>query len=279
MQKIASTHTQIFNRTGRQIIDSDQVQYSLDLEKKRTLTLKQILQGEWHKNCDPKFISSAEIHFDLDALVAMPRQTFPLGTVLSAKWIKVINLPKEICDGVTRISLKVTVVAVDKKERGKILASSNPIVLQSAAPVVGLGGNGALRPVPDENLGQEILKLSYDKDGPVIQYNKSLVNWGKVANNPHVMYTILSPILRQIYTKIAFEQDGHRWQETWLRYDGAKQHRVSLPKVKDKYSTEDLNQINEWVDDVVGSLSRHINLLDVYQKEAESYEKEANKKA
>ena len=66
---------------------------------------------------------------------------------------------------------------------------------------------------------------------------------------------------------------------TWLRYDGAKQHRVSLPKVKDKYSTEDLNQINEWVDDVVGSLSRHINLLDVYQKEAESYEKEANKKA
>ena len=44
------------------------------------------------------------------------------------------------------------------------------------------------------------MELSYDKDGPVIQYNKSLVNWGKVANNPQ-MYTILSPITPAIVTQ------------------------------------------------------------------------------
>ena len=88
MQKIASTHTQIFNRTGRQIIDSDQVQSHLIWRRNRTLTLNQIANFGIKTAIQSLFLV-LKFTFTLMHLV-MPRQTFPLGTVLSAKWIKVI---------------------------------------------------------------------------------------------------------------------------------------------------------------------------------------------
>ncbi len=148
------------------------------------------------------------------------------------------------------IRFRVKVTAANGTEKGKLLAAGSGI-----APIWLDGGQESLLPVrPDNTLGQEVYRLSFD-DGIVLLVNDKIVQWRELSRDPAFMALVYPTVLRLILNRILLSQEGfeedsdEEWANDWIAF--AKSHlKMSAPP---RVEADGTGPVNEWIDRAVTS--------------------------
>ena len=123
-------------------------------------------------------------------------------------------------------------------------------------------GQDSLLPVdPDDSLGQEVYRVNFDGDEPVLLINSSkLPDWKGVATDPVFVALVYPSVLRQILERAVRDQfpdeDSDDWQSRWVRF-ATNFLRVSKPS-----ENPEGDELDEWIEEAVEVFSRRQKLYD-----------------
>jgi len=126
----------------------------------------------------------------------------------------------------------------------------------------------SLLPVMPMDLGEEICKVSYEDNRPVLLVNSTIGNWRSLALDPVVVALIYPPVFREILTRIVFIEeeldldDKNDWRTQWCKFAERLPNVEALPDQRD--TRED------WIDSAVEGFSRRnavITKFNLYWKE------------
>jgi len=232
--------TQI-NHTGRKRLTSEDVAIGLHNESNPLAFEVARLSLDRHKLPGDALVRLEAYHRTIYA-------RFGLGTVSEPVLPGKQTIPQfNIPDG---IRFRVKVTSVTEPGMGQLLAAGTRI-----APSWLDGGQESLLPVkPDDTLGQEIYRLSFD-DGIVLLVNDKIEQWREVSRDPAFMALVYPAVLRLVLSRILLNQEQAEddneedWPEQWIEF--AKVHLVmdEPPQMED----EGIEPVSQWIDRAVAS--------------------------
>ncbi len=118
-----------------------------------------------------------------------------------------------------------------------------------------------LLPVKPEDLGNEIYRLDFTNE-PVMLVNNAVHNWQMLARSPVFVSLVYPAVFREILVRIMIVEehleidDLERWESRWLNFAR------NLSGMGDVPPGDDLQAINGWIDDAVGSFARMNRMVD-----------------
>jgi hypothetical protein len=159
-------------------------------------------------------------------------------------------------DGIM-FSVKVTAVSDDA---GKLLAEADAIPIRFPGESEEL--RNPLLPVKSDDIGQEVYRLDFSNDPPILLVNRSAGDKDSIARSPLFMSIVYPAALREILTRILYiedmddsDDDSETWQARWLRFAGA------LPSVG-PIPAKDEGDRDQWIDDAVAAFAKQQAMLD-----------------
>ena len=173
---------------------------------------------------------------------------FGLGTVSEPvipgkQFIPQFNIP----DG---IRFRVKVTSVTEPGIGQLLAAGARI-----APSWLDGGRESLLPVkPDDTLGQEVYRLSFD-DGIVLLINDKIEQWREVSRDPAFMALVYPAVLKIALSRILLnreqsEDDNEEdWPQQWIEFARSHLGMDEPPQLE----SENIESVSQWIDRAVTS--------------------------
>lgn len=124
-----------------------------------------------------------------------------------------------------------------------------------------------LLPVKPQDIGNEIAKLDFSEEQPLLLVNFSAGDWQEIARSPAFAAFVYPQSLREILCRILISEehddteDPDDWRSKWLRFA------VGLPGVNAPPDAEsDDNQKWDWIEDAVSSFATKLCLLDRFQE-------------
>ena len=232
------------NHTGRKRLTSEDVAIGLDNEASPLTFEVNRLSLDRHN-----LPSDALVR--IEAYHATNYARFPLGTVADPVLPGKITLPQfNIPDGI-RFRVKVTSVA--EPDKGQLLAAGTGIT-----PSWVDGGKESLLPVrPDDTLGQEVYRLSFE-EGTVLLINDKINQWREASRDPLFKALVYPTLLRMILIRILldrdqFEEDGEEeWPRNWIAFTRSRLGMGEPPELLE----EGAEPVNNWIDQAVGAFCR-----------------------
>lgn len=180
----------------------------------------------------------------LEAYHRTTYDSFPLGAVSQLVLPGKQSLPQfSVPDG---IRFRVKVTSVTEPAKGQLLAAGSRIV-----PTWLDGGQESLLPVrPDDTLGQEVYRLSFD-DGIVLLINGKIDQWREVSRDPVFMALVYPEVLRAVLTRILLDEEdsSEDWPKQWIAFAAHHLAMGEPPEVK----SDDLEAVRAWVDQAASS--------------------------
>jgi hypothetical protein len=159
-------------------------------------------------------------------------------------------------DGIL-FSLKVTAVTGNP---GKLLAEADGIPVRF--PGEAEERRDPLLPVKSDDIGQEVYRLDFSNDPPILLVNRAAGGKDAIARSPLFMSIVYPAALREILDRIIHvedlddpDDDGEVWQARWLRFAAA------LPGVGPVPPKDDGDR-DQWIDDAVASFAKQQTMLD-----------------
>ena len=186
---------------------------------------------------------------------------FGLGTVSEPVIPGKQSLPQfDIPDG---IRFRVKVTSVTEPAKGQLLAVGIGI-----APAWLDGGQESLLPVkPDDTLGQEVYRLSFD-DGIVLLINDKIEQWREVSRDPVFMALVYPSVLKMILSRILLnreqsEDDNEEdWPEQWIEF--AKSH-LGMDEPP-QFESGGPESVSQWIDRAVTSFCTKNQSFDRFSR-------------
>jgi hypothetical protein len=124
-----------------------------------------------------------------------------------------------------------------------------------------------LLPVKPADLPNEIYRLDFQADSPILLISKQAGNYSDISQAPEFVSLTFPMILRQILTKVLVVDDfddpteSNDWRGQWLRFA------VALPAVSDPPNSEDAIETKiEWIDAAATAFAKHIKAQDRFQE-------------
>jgi hypothetical protein len=119
--------------------------------------------------------------------------------------------------------------------------------------------------LPNEDLDQNLYKLDFEF-GPKLLINPIVGNWRSFAVEPSFIALVLPNILREILTRVIISEnhldmeDISDWRTHWLLMA------VNLPGIKSLSSDSDIDQQEEWIDEVISAFCRYNRIADKFSE-------------
>ena len=176
---------------------------------------------------------------------------FEIGTVRDFVLPRKRPLPQfNVPDG---IRFRVKVTSNTEPQKGQLLAAGSGL---SATWLD--GGQESLLPVrPDDTLGQEVYRLSFD-DGIVLLINGRIDQWREVSRDTMFMALVYPEALRTVLTRILLkpddsgDNDDEEWSEQWIAFTTSHLKMDKPPQME----SEGIESVRAWIDHAVGSFCR-----------------------
>lgn len=227
------------NFTGRKRIRSDHVELELN-ESETTATL------------------SARVHhldkleFPPDALLILEAQRRyesmrePMGTV--AEPIDVDGLELDLFDSLDGVSIRLKVI--DAKGSGLLLGVADRL----KATDEGRAGRRSLLPFrASHELGEEVWRLDFSGDAPIVLVNAGLPDWNGLVRSPVFTQLVYPELLRQIARWALggeLDEDEDSTRADWLTF----LRELGLPE--DDWEPGDADEVARLADEVVARFCR-----------------------
>lgn len=120
-----------------------------------------------------------------------------------------------------------------------------------------------LLPADCADLGQEVWRLDFENNGPVLVFNSRLADWRSVAADPQIKAVTYAAILRMVLARILIldnwvedeDEDRNDWHAKWLAF--AKR----LPGVADLEADPTPADKWEWIEMVAAAFAQNRGLL------------------
>jgi len=159
-------------------------------------------------------------------------------------------------------------VVDEKGKHGRLIAYADelkPEVLDK-----GRVNRKSILPVDfSSDLGQQIWKLSFNGQGPVLQINKRIENRKDLVMSDEFIAIAFPAIVKEVITKIAcnypdFEEEEDHWVSRWLQFTKRilyvhDKPQPSEDKEKDKEDWE------EWIESVIEAFCRKNSVRNRYE--------------
>jgi hypothetical protein len=159
-------------------------------------------------------------------------------------------------DGIL-FSVKVTATS---GTRGMLLAEAEGIPVRF--PGEADERRNPLLPVKSDDIGQEVYRLDFSNDPPILLVNRAAGDKDAIVRSPLFMSIVYPAALREILNRIIHveelddpDDDGESWQSRWLRFATA------LPCVG-PIPPEDGGDREQWIDDAVAAFAKQQTMLD-----------------
>ncbi len=156
-----------------------------------------------------------------------------------------------------QFSVKVTAVSTDP---GKLLAEADriPVILPGDVDEK----RNPLLPVKSHDLGQEVYRLDFSGDEPILLINRAAGDKDAIARSPVFMSIVYPAALREILNRIIhvegkgdLDDDEDSWCSRWLKFAR------SLPGIG---AIPDADDSEAWIDDVVASFAKKQAMLEKF---------------
>ncbi len=171
--------------------------------------------------------------------------------------------PKELENNFSAPTYQIRVIATDKANKGKILASTTAKTLLKKDGDNDNSIEGILK-YQTHNIAPLIWKLDIrDDDYPIVYIDKSISNskfW--VSSDPVFISCIYPEIIRKIFMEIINHNLEEDWVKDWL--DWAK----SLYG-EEKPSNGDDQEINRWVENLISNFCQKHDVINLLKKHIE----------
>lgn len=241
------------NHTGRKRLTSEDVAIGLHNESTPLAFEVTKLSLDRHN-----FPSDALVRLEVYHRTIYAR--FDLGTVSEPVLPSKQSIPQfDIPNG---IRFRVKVTSVTEPGRGQLLAAGTGI-----APSWLDGGQESLLAVkPDDTLGQEVYRLSFD-DGILLLINDKIEQWREVSRDPVFIALVYPSVLKMILSRILLSQEQsddseEDWPEQWIKF--ARSHLgMDEPPPLESEGTESVSQ---WIDRAVTSFCNKHQSYDGFSK-------------
>lgn len=180
---------------------------------------------------------------------------FDCGTVADFKPPADRRLTEIDGSGLVRFRVKI----VDNRANDhRIVAVADDIVVSEEKRES--SGRTPLLPVNfTDALGQQVWRIAFEPNGPVLELNNGIEGIREIARNDAAFFALVYPAaVRQILTQILLveqhdaHEDGDDWWSLWLRW--AARFHSPLPN--------DLDEAPFWIDDVVSAFCNEQKLAD-----------------
>lgn len=232
-----------YNYTGRKKLNRADVQVFIDDDPLRfQVALK---------------LDEYELPNDAKVFVEAYRQTswmrFDFGTIATTHAPGDCRLAEfETREGVL-FRVKVTAAAAPE---GKLLAEADqipPIHQAEAAEEV----PEPLLPIKPEDLGEEVFRVDYEGERPILKVNKRFGDWRALVRSPAFVCFALPQVLREILTRVLWVEQYYDteeetdWQARWLRFASLIPGSSEPPESKDEK-----DRFDDWINDAVSAFAR-----------------------
>lgn len=226
-----------FNSTGRRAISRDRVQLKIQRKPAEPAVLVASLDFS-----GSKLPNDALVFLEASQLSTFMR--FPFGSVASPKPPngKELVLSEFSPDHLPTIRVKVVSVG---DRSGLLLAESGAL---SADPDQDHPAKTSpLLNFAEDDLGEEIWRVSFGTDLPTVQMNKKLGDWKALASAPHFRAIVYPAVFRTVLMQILlveefeYDEDDDSWQSRWLQF--GKMMAGETPPVHE----EDPAEVMHWI--------------------------------
>lgn len=154
----------------------------------------------------------------------------------------------------------------ESNDTGKVLAYADQIVPELHDKEK--AQTQSLLPVQfSTDLGRQLWRLTFDDPKPVLEISAGVENGRDLVKSNEFISLVFPSILNEIFTRIIYDHrevdiEEEHWAASWLKYA-----KFTL-NVYDKPSAEDdnLDELKEWVTEVVSTFCRRRNILKYYNK-------------
>jgi len=126
-------------------------------------------------------------------------------------------------------------------------------------------------PVPGDDLGGEVWRVSFAAERPQLLVNSRIVGWKEVVRDSTFRSLVAPSVMRQVLTKVLVidknagdEDDPLDWRQNWIRFAEQLPGIGECPDV-DEASAGNLEQLESWIDDAVGRFGERVGLLESYR--------------
>ena len=245
--------TQI-NHTGRKRLTSEDVAIGLHNEATPLAFEVARLSLDRHKLPGEALVRLEAYHRTIYA-------RFGLGTVSEPVLPGKQSIPQfNIPDG---IRFRVKVTSVTEPGKGQLLAAGTSI-----APSWLDGGQESLLPVkPDDTLGQEVYRLSFD-DGIVLLINDKIEQWREVSRDSVFMALVYPSVLKMILSRILLSQEQSEddneedWPEQWIEFARSHLGMEEPPQLE----SEGIESVSQWIDQAATSFCNKNRSYDSFSR-------------
>lgn len=199
----------------------------------------------------------------IEAYRGLVKNSYELGCVARFALPGRTALPEFVSPD--RIRFRVKVTSAEGQTRGQILAVGNRI-----QPDWKSGNKESLlpvRPVPD--LEQEVFRLIFEDEGPVLQVNDKLEQWRELTRgHPYFVALVYPASIRAVFTYILHEErqldmeNPDHWPNQWLRF--AENHLKAGPRPQ---NDGDLDAARSWINDVAEAFARKNRTFTLFSRE------------
>lgn len=197
--------------------------------------------------------SEGKIH--VEAYYRAEYERFSLGKVSE------FNGPKELeLDNVGYSeSTKVRVMITRENHSLARLATG---ITPSSSP-----GRDSIMPVAPRDLGQELWKVDFDEDPPLLKINEKIDGiQGIATSDPMFIMSVYPSVMRQILNRIIFVEDiddpedySSPWQQEWLIFARNCHQDNRIPESLDSEGDEgDRYELLQWIDDAVEGFTENL---------------------
>lgn len=154
------------------------------------------------------------------------------------------------CEGVL---FRIKITAVDDSHRLLAEADAIPLVMPDQEE----GEREPLLPViPSKELDDEIYRLDFSGDRPVLLINSEVGSYKNIGRSPAFLSLVIPAILREILTRIIIidkqmeEEDMEDWHSRWIRF--IKQ----FPGIGENPVIEDNDECSDWIQTAVAVFAK-----------------------
>ena len=144
---------------------------------------------------------------------------------------------------------------------GKLLAELDAIVDPNRA------STSSLLPVRAVDLEQEVFKVDFEDDEPVLYINEKCGDWKAVAHEPLFISIAYPSIIRMLFYRILSKgddqsrEDNNSWQSQWISLGESLVRKPTPERLE-----EDELVLDEWIDKVAKAFCRKFKVLDLFER-------------
>ena len=245
-----------FNYTGRKRIDRSRVEIRLAGDGHGVPTFDAALALT-----DLGLAGHARVY--VEAYYRSSWMRFPWGTVSEVRVPESRRLTD--VDHVPTVYFRVLVVD-ETGQRGRILASIDGVraTRHGEEP----GRRESILPVNPTDLGDQIWRLHFG-DEPVLEVNNRIPDiLSRVQHDPAFLALVYPAVVREVLLQAVLvetlpDAEPPGWQGQWLQF-ARSVHPGEPPSLDPEQLQDSREAVQEWIDDVVASFSRKLDVLQRY---------------